>query len=141
MYIWEELNWPEFTWEQPRLSRLVGMVSRQQGRLLGRMESLGFALRTEVNLQTLTQDVIKSSEIEGEVLDTSQVRSSVAIRLGIENTIAESIDRNVDGVVEMMLDATTNYVEPLTQERLFAWQAALFPTGRSGMREQGRVMA
>jgi Fic family protein len=98
------------------------------------MQGLGFSLRTEAMLQTLTQDVIKSSEIEGEVLDRQQVRSSIARRLGIDIGALTPADRNVDGVVEMMLDATQKFAEPLTKERLFAWHAALFPTGRSGMR-------
>jgi Fic family protein len=97
------------------------------------MEALGFPLRSEAMLQTLTQDVLKSSEIEGEILDYDQVRSSIARRLGIDIGALTPADRNVEGVVEMMLDATQQYNEPLTDERLFAWHAAMFPTGRSGM--------
>jgi Fic family protein len=97
------------------------------------MEALGFPLRNEAMLQTLTQDVVKSSEIEGEILDREQVRSSIARRLGIEIGALTPADRDVEGIVEMMLDATQNYDEPLTEERLFSWHAALFPTGRSGM--------
>ena len=97
------------------------------------MEALGFALKEEANLETLTQDVIKSSEIEGEVLDEQQVRSSIARRLGMEISGLIASDRHVDGVVEMMLDATQNYKAELTKTRLFGWHAALFPTGYSGM--------
>lgn len=104
-----------------------------QGRLLGHMEALGFGLREEATLQTLTQDVIKTSEIEGEKLDAEQVRSSIARRLGMDMGRSKPVDRNVEGIVEIMLDAIRNYEAPLTQERLFAWHAALFPTGRSGM--------
>ena len=104
-----------------------------QGRLIGQMEALGFGVREEAVLRTLTDDVIKSSEIEGEVLDADQVRSSVARRLGMDVAGLEPSDRHVDGVVEMMLDATQHYQQPLSTERLFAWHASLFPTGRSGM--------
>jgi Fic family protein len=99
------------------------------------MEALGFNLRQEAVLETLTTDVLKSSEIEGEKLDAAQVRSSLARRLGVEIGELKPTDRNVDGVVEMMLDATRHYAQPLTAERLFAWRASLFPTGRSGMRK------
>jgi Fic family protein len=109
-------------------------IRHRQGRLLGRMESLGFALQKEAELATLTLDVLKSSEIEGEKLDATQVRSSIARRLGIETAGTVAAERDVAGVVEMMLDATQNYAAPLSNERLFAWHAALFPTGRSGMR-------
>jgi Fic family protein len=99
------------------------------------MEGLGFQLRAEAVLQTLTEDVLKSSEIEGELLDKNQVRSSIARRLGMDIAGLVPADRDVEGVVEMMLDATQNFSAPLTKERLFAWHAALFPTGRSGMRK------
>ena len=135
MYIWEAPEWPTFTWDEKSLSKLLGQVSREQGRLLGKMEALGFDLRNEAHLQTLTEDVIKSSEIEGEQLEPDQVRSSIARRLGMDIGGLVPSDRNVDGVVEMMLDATGRYDEPLTVERLFDWHAALFPTGRSGMRK------
>ena len=103
-----------------------------QGHLLGRMESLGFALQQEAMLHTLTSDVVKSSEIEGEILAPDEVRSSIAWRLGLDVGGVPSADRNVEGIVELMLDATQKYAEPLTDERLFGWHAALFPTGRSG---------
>lgn len=105
-----------------------------QGRLLGRMEALGFEMRSEATLRTLTEDVVKTSEIEGEILVPDQVRSSIANRLGLDAGGLPAPDRNVDGVVEMTLDATRNYAVPLTEERLLSWHAALFPTGRSGMR-------
>ncbi len=135
MYLWERTDWPAFTWDEKQLSRLLARVSREQGRLLGRMETLGFELRSEAHLRTLTEDVVKSSEIEGEVLSPDQVRSSIARRLGMDIGGLAPVDRDVEGVVEMMLDATGNYAEPLTAERLFAWHGSLFPTGRSGMRK------
>jgi Fic family protein len=133
MYVWEQESWPELTWDSTRLATLLGQVSREQGRLLGRMQDLGFELRREAHLSTLTEDVVRSSEIEGEKLDSDQVRSSIARRLGMEVGGLVPADRDVEGVVEMMLDATTNYAQPLTADRLFGWHAALFPTGRSGL--------
>lgn len=133
MYLWEKPDWPAFTWDEKALTALLAQVSREQGRLLGKMEGLGFDLRNEAHLRTLTEDVLKSSEIEGEQLPADQVRSSIARRLGMDVAGLVPADRDVEGVVEMMLDATTNYVQPLTEERLFAWHASLFPTGRSGM--------
>jgi len=135
MYLWEKTDWPSLTWDVESLSTLLVVVSRQQGRLLGRMEALGFDLRGEAHLHTLTEDVVKSSEIEGENLDRDQVRSSIARRLGMDVSGLVPLDRDVEGVVEMMLDATGNHDEPLTAERLFAWHASLFPTGRAGMRQ------
>lgn len=133
MYLWELPDWPNLTWDVRKLTPLVADVSREQGRLLGRMESLGFDLRTQAHLRTLTEDVLKSSEIEGEKLERDQVRSSIARRLGLDAGGVIPVDRNVEGIVEMMLDATSAYAEPLTEDRLFAWHASLFPTGRSGM--------
>jgi Fic family protein len=132
-YIHELAEWPQFQWDQTALAETLAAVRHRQGRLIGRMEALGFPLRTEAVLQTLTQDVLKSSEIEGEILDQDQVRSSIARRLGIDIGGLTPADRNVEGVVEMMLDATQKYTEPLTDDRLFGWHAAMFPTGRSGM--------
>jgi Fic family protein len=132
-YIHELKNWPEFRWDAEALAGWLGEVRHLQGRLIGRMESLGFRLRAEAVLQTLTQDVLKSSEIEGELLDRAQVRSSLARRLGMDIGALARADRNVDGVVEMMLDATQKFSRPLTAERLFGWHASLFPAGRSGM--------
>jgi Fic family protein len=132
-YIHDREDWPRFRWEQKRLAERLAEVRYRQGRLVGQMKALGFPLQTEAVLQTLTEDVLKSSEIEGETLDRNQVRSSIARRLGIDIGGLTPADRNVEGVVEMMLDATQRYEEPLTGKRLFAWHAALFPTGRSGM--------
>lgn len=133
MYIWQRPDWPAFTWDETRLAQPLAQVSREQGRLLGRLEALGFELRGEAHLRTLTEEVVKSSEIEGEVLARDQVRSSIARRLGMDVAGLVPSDRAVDGVVEMMLDVTGQAAQPLTEERLFAWHAALFPTGRSGM--------
>lgn len=133
MYIWELPDWRRFHWDQERLAKVLAQARHEQGRLLGRMEALGFPLREEAVLRTLTQDVLKSSEIEGEMLDPDQVRSSIARRLGMDIGGLKPADRDVEGVVEMMLDATRGYDRPLTEERMFAWHASLFPTGRSGM--------
>lgn len=132
-YIWQRESWPELHWDDHALAKPLAHASREQGRLLGKMEGLGFDLRSEAHLRTLTEDVLKSSEIEGENLPADQVRSSIARRLGMDIGGLVPADRDVEGVVEMMLDATGSYKEPLTEERLFAWHAALFPTGRSGM--------
>ena len=132
-YIHENSDWPAFLWNEGKIAAQLAAVRHRQGRLLGRMEGVGFDLRDEALLRTLTQDVVKSSEIEGEILDTDQVRSSIARRLGIDAGALTPADREVEGVVEMMLDATRNFEEPLSAERLFDWHAALFPTGRSGM--------
>ncbi len=133
MYIYEQKDWPRFRWAAEAITDRLASVRHQQGRLIGRMDSLGFELQNEALLRTLTEDVVKSSDIEGEVLDGNAVRSSIARRLGIDIGALVPTDRHVDGVVELMLDATRNYDKPLTQERLFDWHAALFPTGRSGM--------
>lgn len=134
-YIHQLSNWPKFEWDQRSLAKQLAAVRHRQGRLIGRMQALGFPLREEAVLKTLTEDVLKSSEIEGEILDKDQVRSSIARRLGMEAAALPSADRNVEGVVEMMLDATQKYKDKLTQDRLFGWHASLFPTGRSGMRK------
>jgi Fic family protein len=133
-YIHQNPDWPNLTWDDAKLLPLLADVRHRQGRLLGRMEGLGFRLRAEASLTTLTADVIKSSAIEGSLLDTAQVRSSIARRLGLDFGGNVKASRDVEGVVEMMLDATQKYTEPLTAERLFGWHASLFPTGRSGMR-------
>jgi Fic family protein len=132
-YIHELSEWPKFRWDGGRLAAALAAARHLQGRLIGQMEALGFRLREEAVLRTLTEDVVKSSEIEGEKLDADQVRSSVARRLGIDIGGLQPADRHVEGVVEMMLDATQHYDRPLTAERLFGWHASLFPTGRSGM--------
>lgn len=132
-YIHQQADWPNLRWSDEHLAQPLAAVRHRQGRLIGHMEALGFPLREEAVLQALTEDVVKSSEIEGEVLDKEQVRSSVARRLGMDISGLVPADRNVEGVVEMMLDATQDYAAPLTAERLHNWHAALFPTGRSGM--------
>lgn len=133
VYIYQQYAWPNFTWDNDEIVNLLSEARNLQGKLIGKMESLGFELRNEAILETLTLDVIKTSEIEGEYLNSDQVRSSIARRLGIKIAASVESDRNVEGVVEMMLDATQNCLKPLTTGRLFDWHAALFPTGRSGM--------
>lgn len=134
-YIYQYDNWPQFTWDEQGIQVLLGKVRHLQGKLFRQMSALGFSLREETILSTLTLDVLKSSEIEGERLNYEQVRSSIARRLGIDYAGMIHSGRDVEGVVEMMLDATQNYFKPLDEERLFAWHAALFPTGRSGMQK------
>jgi Fic family protein len=134
-YIYELPNWPDFHWDAKRLADQLATVRHHQGRLIGRMEALGFKLRAEANLQSLTEEVVKSSEIEGEILNRDQVRSSLARRLGVDIGALTPADRNVEGIVEMMLDAIEKYADPLTADRLFGWHAALFPAGRSGIRK------
>ena len=133
MYIHELPDWPHFTWNRESLAESLAGVRHRQGRLIGHMEALGFQSRQEAVLQTLTEDVLQSSGIEGERLDPEQVRSSVARRLGIDIGALKPADRKVEGVVEMMLEATGHYDQPLTPERLYGWHASLFPTGRSGL--------
>ena len=132
-YIHELPDWPRFRWDHEALATPLAGARHRQGRLLGQMEALGFKVREQAVLRALTDDVLKTSDIEGETLDADQVRSSLARRLGIDIGGLTPVDRHVEGVVEMMLDATQQYDRPLTHERLFAWQSALFPTGRSGM--------
>ncbi|MEN8256125.1 MAG: Fic family protein [Verrucomicrobiota bacterium] len=136
-YIHQLEGWPNFQWDTERLAPLLAQVRYRQGRLLGQMELQGFKfhhLQEEANLVTLTAEVVKSSAIEGEMLDAEQVRSSIARHLGLDIGGTPQVSRHIDGIVEMMLDATRNHSAPLTEERLFGWHAALFPTGRSGMR-------
>jgi Fic family protein len=132
-YIHELPNWPHFRWDSEALAKQLAAVRLRQGRLIGRMQALGFRQQEEAVLTTLTQDVVKSSEIEGEILDREQVRSSIARRLGMDIGALSPTDREVEGVVEMMLDATQNLKDELTEERLFGWHASLFPTGRNSM--------
>lgn len=132
-YIYQYDNWPHFTWDEQKIQVILGKVRHLQGKLFGQMIALGFSLKEETLLATLTLDVLKSSEIEGEKLNYEQVRSSIARKLGLEYAGMVYSDKNVEGVVEMMLDATQNYNQPLDEERLFSWHATLFPTGRSGM--------
>ncbi len=133
IYIHEKENWTDFTWDNKKVMLKLGEARNQQGRLLGKMESLGFDLQNEAVLNTLTLDVIKSSEIEGEFLEIQQVRSSIARRLGIEIAGSIESERAVEGIVEMMLDASQRYNLPLTKDRLFGWHAALFPSGWSNL--------
>lgn len=132
-YIYQYDNWPNFVWKEQEIQVILGKVRHLQGKLLGQMSALGFSLKEETILTTLTLDVLKSSEIEGEELNYEQVRSSIARKLGLEYAGMVYSDRDVEGVVEMMLDATQNYNQALDEERLFGWHSALFPTGRSGM--------
>ncbi len=133
IYIHQKENWTDFFWDEKKVSAILGEARNKQGRLLGKMESLGFELQNEAILNTLTLDITKSSEIEGELLEHNQVRSSIARRLGIEVAGLVNSDRYVDGIVEMMLDVTQKFNFPLTKERLFGWHAALFPYGRSNL--------
>jgi len=132
-YIYQYSQWPNFTWNEKQIGNILGKVRHLQGKIFGQMSNLGFNLKEETYLSTLTLDVLKSSEIEGEFLNFDQVRSSIAQKLGIETSGLIHVGRDVEGVVEMMLDATRNYDKNLTNERLFGWHASLFPTGYSGM--------
>lgn len=132
-YIWQQKEWPHWIFDLKCLSELLSQVNLERGRLLGSMHALGFKLSEAVSLNALTSEVVKSSEIEGEKLNPESVRSSLAKRLGIEVGGFVAPDKNIDGIVEIALDATRNFVNPLTTERLFGWYAALFPAGYSGM--------
>lgn len=133
IYLYQHKDWPIFKWDNSLILHKLGEVRNLQGKLMGRMESLGFELRSEAILDTLTLEIIKSTEIEGEFLNLDQVRSSIARRLGMDIAGSVPSDRNVDGMVDMMIDATQNCFKPITSDRLFDWHAALFPTGRNGM--------
>lgn len=133
IYIWQQKEWPHFMWDDAKLSFKLGRVRSLQGKLVGKMSALGFDLKNCAMLDALTADITKSAEIEGEILNTDQVRSSVARHLGIEIEGLPEADHYIDGVVQVMIDATQNYMQPLTDERFFNWHAALFPTGRSGV--------
>ena len=132
-YIYQLKEWPDFKWDIEKIAMFLTQVRHRQGRLLGRMEALGFHLQADATLETLTLDVLKSSEIEGEILNPNQIRSSIARQLGMDIAGLVPSDRNVDGIVEMMLDATQNFSASLTRSRLFNWHASLFATGKSGM--------
>ena len=134
-YIHELPEWPQLVWSASALAKPLAAVRHKQGRHLGRMEVLGFDLRSEANLASLTEEVVRSSAIEGERLDSGEVRSSIARHLGLDAAGLPTPSRAVEGVVEMIVDATRRYDQPLTAERLFGWHATLFPTGRSGMRK------
>lgn len=133
IYIHQQDHWPDFTWDHEQLAMLLGKVRNEQGKLVGKMASLGFDLQHEAFLETFTLNIIKTTEIEGIILNPEQVRSSAARRLGIDVAGLTPSDRNIDGVVDMMFDATRNFNQPLTKERLFDWHYSLFPTGRSGV--------
>ncbi|RXZ31050.1 Fic family protein [Oxalobacteraceae bacterium CAVE-383] len=133
IYIWQQSDWPAWRYDLPRLSDLLARTHRAQAHLMGRMHDLGIGLRDIATLLVLTQEVLKTSEIEGEQLNPEAVRSSIARRLGVDIGALAPADRHVDGVVDMVLDATGNFMRPLTAKRLFGWHAALFPTGHSGM--------
>lgn len=133
MYIHELKDWPKFIWKQEKISNLLAEVSFLQGNILGKMKALGFTFQQEAILQSMTDEITKSSEIEGELLNTEQVRSSIARRLNINNSNPVTSSHHIDGIVEMMIDATHNYKEDITLKRLCGWHASLFPTGYSGM--------
>ncbi len=132
-YIHQSKEWSDFVWDSELLLELLAEVRNLQGRLVGKMEALGFDFRDKAFLKTLTLDVLKSSEIEGEIYQVEEVRSSVARKLGMDLPDLIPYDRNIDGIADILVDATKNNRDLLTEERLFAWHAALFPVGRSGM--------
>ncbi|OZB32891.1 MAG: cell filamentation protein Fic, partial [Ferrovum sp. 34-44-207] len=132
-YIWQASDWPNWRFDLAALAKPMAEVSRAQGLLMGRLADVGMALRDQASLATLTEDVVKTSEIEGEQLNVESVRSSIARRLGVDIGALAPADRHVEGVVEMVLDATANCHAPMSRERLFGWHAALFPTGYSGL--------
>lgn len=131
-YIYQNADWHKFSWCVEKVLKLLSEVKLAQGFLLGKMNSLGFEIKSNALVNVLTENILKSSEIEGEILNPEQVRSSIARRLGLDNNNT-FVERNIEGVVEMMLDATQNYDKPISKERLCGWHAALFPTGYSGM--------
>lgn len=133
MYIYQNKNWPDFTWDNNTIIPILSNVKYSQGKLLGKMENLGFDLKSYAILETLTLDVIKSTEIEGEILNPEQVRSSIAKRLGMDISVMVESNRNIDGMVDLMIDAIQNYNKPLSLDRLFDWHSSLFPTGRNGL--------
>lgn len=133
VYLYNNPNWPLFEWNSEKLLPLLSIVRNRQGKLIGKMGTLGFDLRNEANLEMLTQEIIKSTEIEGEVLEKEQVRSSIARRLGLDISGLVYSERHVDGIVDLMIDATKNFDKDLNKERLFSWHSALFPTGESGV--------
>ena len=132
-YIWQDSDWPNWCFDLAALAESMAEVSRAQGLLIGRLADVGMALRDQASLIALTEDVVKTSEIEGEQLNVESVRSSIARRLGVDIGALTPVDRHVEGVVEMVLDATANCHAPMSRERLFGWHAALFPTGYSGL--------
>jgi Fic family protein len=133
LYIHQRKDWPQFYWDSEVLVEALAQVRNQQGKLTGKMESIGFEMQNEAYVEALSEEVVKSSAIEGEILDVQHVRSSIASRLGVDIGGLEASDRNVEGIVDMMMNATQQWPNDLDKERLFAWHAALFPSGRSGM--------
>jgi len=132
-YIYQQENWPDFTWQPDEILELLADVRNKQGRLLGKMSVLGFDLQNEAFLETFTSDIVHTNEIEGIVLSREDVRSSVAKKLGLDAGGLPPVNRYVEGIVDMMFDAVNHFDKPLTKERLFDWHAALFPQGRSGV--------
>ena len=132
-YIWQAPNWPNWCYDLSTLAQPLADVSRAQGLLMGRLAGIGMGLRTQASLAVLTEDVMKTSEIEGEQLNLESVRSSISQRLGVDIGALAPVDRHVEGVVDMVLDATTHCNAKVTRERLLGWHAALFPTGHAGM--------
>ena len=133
LYVWQATDWPKWRYDLAALAQPLANVSRSQGLLIGRLADVGMALRDQASLSALTEDVIKTSEIEGEHLNVASVRSSIARRLGVDIGALAPLDRHVEGVVDMVLDATANCNAPVTRDRMFGWHAALFPTGYSGL--------
>ena len=133
IYIWQYPEWPSFTWNDSRLIALLSEVRNLEGKIQGMMGGLGFDVQSITALNVMTEDVLRSNEIEGVILNSDKVRSSIAKHLGIDTAGLPQPDRYTEGVVQIMMDAVTNCNKPLTPERLFNWHAALFPTGRSGM--------
>ncbi|MBV7484765.1 Fic family protein [Bordetella sp. BOR01] len=133
LYIWQAPDWPHWRYDLAALAPLLAEVSHAQGLLAGRLVDAGLPVRAQASLSVLTDDVVKTSEIEGEKLDVASVRSSIAQRLGVDIGALAPVDRHVEGIVEVVLDATANCHAPVTQERLLGWHAALFPTGHSGL--------
>ena len=131
MYIYQNKNWPNFTWDETKILTLLTQVKLEQGLLLGKMQNIGFTMQDNALLQTLTEEILKSSQIEGQLLDVAQVRSSIARRLGLPNDNIP-VARNIEGNVEMMLDAIQHYKTPITKARLCAWHKSMFPEGKSG---------
>lgn len=133
-YIWQQSEWPAFRWDAARLLEPLGRAHHARGRLAGALQTLGFSSKREAVVEALTEEVVKSSDIEGETLERREVRSSVARRLGIDELNPARVSARVDGVVRMLLDATQNYADPMTAKRLWSWHVGLFPEGRSGLR-------
>ena len=133
VYIWQQPTWTEFKWDNERLITLLSEVRNLEGRIMGLMQGVGFNVQNATSLDVMVEDVLRSSEIEGELLNADRVRSSIARHLGLSTEGLPEPDHYTEGVVQVMLDAVRSSNKPLTHERLFNWHAALFPTGRSGM--------